>query len=63
VEAGAGASVISRLVAEPNLRAGNLKVVPFDLPDRAFTALRHRERYFSKVAQALLNEIRGTKQR
>jgi len=25
--------------------------------------LRHRERHFSKVAQALLNEIRGTKQR
>jgi len=45
------------------LRAGSLKVVPFDLPDRAFTALRHRERYFGKAAQALLNEIRGTKQR
>jgi len=23
--------------------------------------LRHRERYFSKAAQALLNEIRGAK--
>src|SRR5215813_8886103 len=59
VEADAGATVISRLVAEPSLRAGSLKVVPFALPDRAFTALRHRERYFSKAAQALLHEIRG----
>ena len=63
VEAGAGATVISRLVVEPSLRAGSLKVVPFDLPDRAFTALRHRERYFSKVARALLIEIRGAKWR
>src|SRR5262249_50115621 len=61
VEAGAGASVISRLVAEPSLRAGNLKVIAFDLPERAFTALRHRERYFSKAARALLNEMRGAK--
>src|SRR5262249_31294750 len=61
VEAGAGASVISRLVAEPSLRARNLKVIAFELPERAFTALRHRERYFSKAAQALLNEIRGAK--
>jgi DNA-binding transcriptional LysR family regulator len=52
VEAGAGATVISRLVVEPSLRAGSLKVVPFDLPDRAFTALRHRERYFSKGARS-----------
>ena len=61
VEAGAGATVISRLVAEPSLRAGNLKVIAFELPERAFTALRHRERYFSKAAQPLLNEIRGAK--
>jgi DNA-binding transcriptional LysR family regulator len=63
VEAGAGATVISRLAVQPSLRAGRLKAVAFDLPERAFTALRHRERYFSKAAQALLNEIRGFKQR
>src|SRR5262249_16115981 len=61
VEAGAGATVISRLVVERSLRAGNLKVVAFDLPERAFTALQHRERYFSKAARALLTEIRGQK--
>jgi len=31
------------------------------LPECAFTALRHRERYFSKAARAMLNEIRGAK--
>src|SRR5262249_31110603 len=45
----------------PALRAGNLKVIAFELAERAFTALRHRERYFSKAARALLNEIRGAK--
>jgi DNA-binding transcriptional LysR family regulator len=61
VEAGAGATVISSLVVEPSLRAGHLKAVAFDLPERAFTALRHRERYLSNAAQALLKEVRGTK--
>ena len=51
-----------RCLAEmPSLRAGNLKVIAFELPERAFTALRHRERYFSKAARALLNEIRRAK--
>src|SRR5262249_36398683 len=31
VEAGAGATVISRLAAEPSLRAGSLKVIAFEL--------------------------------
>jgi hypothetical protein len=48
-------------VAEQGLRAGQLKAVAVDLPERAFTALRHRERYFSKAAQGLLNQIRGAK--
>jgi DNA-binding transcriptional LysR family regulator len=61
VEAGAGATVISRLVAEPGLRAGHLKAIAFELPERAFTALRHRERYLSKAARALLSEIRGAR--
>jgi DNA-binding transcriptional LysR family regulator len=61
VEAGAGAALISRLAVEPSLRAGQLKAVAFDVPERAFTALRHRERYFSKAARALLNEIKGVK--
>jgi DNA-binding transcriptional LysR family regulator len=59
VEAGAGATMISRLGVEPSLGAGLLKAVAFDVPERAFTALRHRERYFNNAAKALLNDIRG----
>jgi DNA-binding transcriptional LysR family regulator len=61
VEAGAGATMISRLAVEPSLREGRLKAVAFDLPERAFTALRHRERYFSSAARALLNDLRAAR--
>jgi DNA-binding transcriptional LysR family regulator len=54
VEAGAGATVISGSVAAPSLEAGLLREVRLDLPDRAFRVLRHRERYRSRAADALL---------
>jgi DNA-binding transcriptional LysR family regulator len=54
VEAGAGATVISASVAAPSLEAGLLRQVGFDLPERPFQVLRHRERYHSKAAEALL---------
>lgn len=60
VEAGAGATVISEAVAEARLRAGRLRQVPFSLPLRPFTALRHRERYRSRATEALLAIIDGT---
>ncbi|MGI4940855.1 MAG: LysR substrate-binding domain-containing protein [Janthinobacterium lividum] len=58
VEAGAGATVISASVASPSLEAGLLHHVRLDLPDRSFDLLRHRERYASGAAQALLGIIR-----
>ncbi|UEM23623.1 LysR family transcriptional regulator [Skermanella mucosa] len=51
VEAGAGATVISRLVAESSLRAGTLVSVDLALPKRRFFAMRHRERYLTRAAQ------------
>jgi DNA-binding transcriptional LysR family regulator len=57
VEAGAGATVISASVAAPSLEAGLLCQVGLDLPERAFQVLRHRERYHSKAAEALLAMI------
>lgn len=54
VEAGMGATVISASVAAPSLEAGLLHRVGFDLPDRAYHVLRHRERYRSRAADALL---------
>jgi DNA-binding transcriptional LysR family regulator len=59
VEAGMGATVISASVAAPSLEAGLLHQVGLDLPDRAFHVLRHRERYQSRAADALLALIAG----
>jgi DNA-binding transcriptional LysR family regulator len=60
VEAGAGATVISASVAAPSMEAGLLCRVGFELPERAFQVLRHRERYHSKAAEALLALIAAT---
>jgi len=59
VEAGLGATVISASVAAPSLEAGLLHHVGFDLPERDFLALHHRERGQSRAASALLAAIRG----
>ena len=54
VEAGLGAAALSTSVAASSLEAGLLYRVPFVLPERTFIALRHRERYRSHAANALL---------
>jgi DNA-binding transcriptional LysR family regulator len=54
VEAGLGATVISASVAAPSIEAGLLHQVAFRLPEREFHVLRHRERYPSRAADALL---------
>ena len=59
VEAGLGATAISASVAAPGIEAGLLCQVRFDLPERAFHVLRHRERYGSRAASALLGIIAG----
>jgi DNA-binding transcriptional LysR family regulator len=52
VEAGAGATVISRLVAAGGLRAGSLVQVGLALPKRRFYALRHKERHVTHAERA-----------
>jgi DNA-binding transcriptional LysR family regulator len=59
VEAGAGATVISRLVAEPRLTAGRLVMLPLAFPERRFTALRHGDRSRSRAEAAFLDFVRG----
>jgi DNA-binding transcriptional LysR family regulator len=54
VEAGLGATAISASVAAPSIEAGLLHQVDFRLPERKFHVLRHRERYRSRAADALL---------
>ena len=58
VEAGAGVAVLSALVVARALSTGVLHTLPFELPARPFFALCHKERYRSKVADALLNLIK-----
>ncbi len=59
VEAGLGAAVISASAVAGSLEAGLLHRVRLDLPERAFHALRHRERQPSLATEALLKLIRG----
>lgn len=58
VESDAGATVISELVVAPALKSGSLKAITLPFPQRAFTALRHPERYFSKVMQTFLATVK-----
>jgi DNA-binding transcriptional LysR family regulator len=57
VEAGAGIAALSSLVVAPAITAGKLHAAPFELGPRAFFGLRHKERYRSKAADALLKAI------
>ena len=52
VAAGAGATVISRVVVEARLRAGSLIAIEAALPKRHFYALRHKERHVTRARQA-----------
>ncbi len=58
VEAGAGATVISALVAHAGVVAGSLVELPFAFPERRFLALRHGDRHHARAAAALLEVIR-----
>jgi DNA-binding transcriptional LysR family regulator len=52
VAAGAGATVISRVVVAQMLKAGTLVALDFPLPKRHFYALRHKERHVTRARQA-----------
>ena len=54
VKAGLGATAISSSVAAPSIEAGLLHQVALRLPEREFHVLRHRDRYRSRAAEALL---------
>ena len=54
----AGVSALSELVAEGGLRFGALAPIKFALPERAFHALRHKERYLSRSGIAFMALVR-----
>ncbi|TZG24464.1 LysR substrate-binding domain-containing protein [Sphingomonas montanisoli] len=58
VEAGAGVAALSRLVVARALNVGDLVELPLGLPDRPFHALRHKERYRTRAADALTDLIK-----
>jgi DNA-binding transcriptional LysR family regulator len=60
VEAGAGAAVMSLLVAESSLRAGTLVQIEFDLPSRPFVALCRRDRQRTRAEEEFLRMLRAT---
>jgi DNA-binding transcriptional LysR family regulator len=57
VEAGAGVAVLSSLVVAPAIKAGTLYKAPIEFEPRPFFGLRHKERYRTKAADALLEVI------
>ena len=58
VEAGAGATAISRLVVADKLAAGTLVEAPLHCPDRRYIALRHGDRHRGRTESALLGMMR-----
>lgn len=57
VEAGAGVAVLSALVVAPMIKAGTLHAAPIAFEPRPFFGLRHKERYRTKAADALLDVL------
>lgn len=53
VRSGRCAAALSQVVVEPFVGNGHLVVLPFALPPRNFTVLRHKERHLSAAARQL----------
>ncbi|BCH26393.1 LysR family transcriptional regulator [Mesorhizobium sp. L-8-3] len=57
VEAGAGVTVISKLVAESALLAGRLQAIDYPVPRRRFFLLRHKEHYVTAAEREFVRQI------
>jgi DNA-binding transcriptional LysR family regulator len=57
VEAGAGATIISRHVVASAIAAGTLVEIPIELPRREFALVRHRERHATVAQKALVAHL------
>ncbi len=60
IEAGAGATVISRHVVASAIAAGTLTTIPVELPPREYALVRHRDRHATLAQQALVAHLTGT---
>ena len=59
IEAGAGATIISRHVVASAIAAGRLREIPIDLPRREYALLLHRDRHATLVQKALVEDLTG----
>ncbi len=57
IEAGAGATIVSRHVVASAIANGTLKAIPVDLPLREFALVRHRDRHETLAQQALVAHL------
>lgn len=60
IEAGAGATIISRHVVASAVAAGRLIEIPIELPQREFALVRHRDHHASKSQTALVAHLTGS---
>ena len=59
VEAGAGATIISRHVVASAIAAGKLTEIPIELPQREYALVRHRDRHATPAQEALVAHLTG----
>jgi DNA-binding transcriptional LysR family regulator len=59
VEAGAGATIISRHVVASAIAAGKLTEIPIELPQREYALVRHRDRHATLAQEALVAHLTG----
>jgi DNA-binding transcriptional LysR family regulator len=57
IEAGAGATIISRHVVASAIAAGKLIEIPIELPQREYALVRHRDRHATLAQEALVAHL------
>ncbi|MGI9374465.1 MAG: LysR substrate-binding domain-containing protein [Hyphomicrobiales bacterium] len=57
IEAGAGATVISRHVVASAIEEGRLREIPIDLPKREYALVLHRERHMTVAERDLIDRL------
>jgi len=60
IEAGAGATIISRHVVASAIAAGKLIEIPIELPQREYALLCHGDRHVTLAQDALVTHLMGT---
>ena len=59
IEAGAGATIISRHVVASAIEEGRLREIPVDLPKREYALVFHRERHMTAAVRDLVERLLG----